>query len=606
MFGGVSFAVARGDCLGIVGRNGEGKTTLFRAIAGQLAPEEGSVQLARGARCAFLEQVPELCAGQTVLAEAETALAGLIAHRTRLADVAARMSDEVDPELLEEYGRLAASFESAGGYAAETRLRQTLFGLGFRDRDLDTPVARLSGGQRVRLALAKLLLSEPDLLLLDEPTNHLDIQGAEWLSQFLKAFRGAVVLVAHDRYFLDQVSTGILELDSGAACHYRGNYSAFVRQKTERQTREAETYARQQAEAAKLKDYIARYMAGNRSTMAKSRLKALSRMVFVPKPRQAPAMKLRLTQAELGGREVARLKGLGKAYPGRVLFSGFMATIFRGDRLGLVGPNGSGKTTLLRLLLGEEVPSEGGAEWGGGVKVGYLPQEDVPFDRPEASVLDTFMEATGTLPAEARSWLARFLFIGEHVLTPVGALSGGERTRLALARLVLSEANTLVLDEPTNHLDLRAREALEEALAGYPGTLIMVTHDRYFLDRLATRLWIFADGGVHDHQGNYSSYRQDLLRRREAPQPPPARAAQGQPQGGRKAERRDLQAVERRIEALEAEKMALESRLAEPDTHRLGQAKGLYARYREVVAETERLYGEWAALHGDEPGGGIR
>jgi ATP-binding cassette subfamily F protein 3 len=620
---GVSLRLAWGDRAGLVGPNGAGKTTLLRLLAGREAPDRGRIAVARGARVGYLEQDPPLPGDRTVREAALEAFAALEQLEARLTALAAALAaGAASPELLREYGELQARFEQAGGYAREHLAEATLAGLGLGPELWPVPVRHLSGGQRVRLALARLLLAEPDLLLCDEPTNHLDAEAVEWLEQRLVRWKGALLVVSHDRYFLDRVCNRILELDAGRLTAYAGGYTAYVRQRTEALARAAEEQARAAQEEERLEAFVQRYRAGNRARQARSRLHRLERLraehapvrtsAWSPTAEGGPGAgpRLRLEPRAATGREVLSVEGLAKAYGPKVLFGPWDAVVERGERVGIVGPNGAGKTTLLRLLAGQEPPDAGGAYWGRGVLVSWLRQDLGGLD-DEATVLDNVLQARPDLgAAEARRLLARFLFRGEAVFRRAGDLSGGERTRLLLCLLSLEQGNVLLCDEPTNHLDVPAREALQEALEAFSGTLLLVSHDRYLLERLCTRIWWLHDGRVDDIRGGYGEYlaRREAWRQAEATrratersEREPARPDRGERRRVAEQRRRaaELQAVEARIRSAEAELAALGERLGRPELYRDGQeAARAVAAYRAAEAALQALYAEWERLVG--------
>jgi ATP-binding cassette subfamily F protein 3 len=619
---GVSFAIARGEKIGLVGRNGTGKTTLLRILAGEEEADGGAIALASGTRVGYLEQNLTFEPATPLLGQIEDVFRPLL----EMEDEVRRLEHEMASagatgpafeRVFARYEKLVADFEARGGYTFRQRARQTLVGLGFLSSELELPFSALSGGQKVRAALARLLLSEPELLLLDEPTNHLDVDATEWLEGYLKTFSGAVLAVSHDRYFMDAVMTRIVALDGGEAQSYPGNYTAFILQREQLRHDADVVYSRQVKEAAKLKYFIQRYQAGQRHRQADGRSKALAKLESSMRRPRATGRNMRLsfTLDEVGGREVFRLFDLGKGYESKTLFAHLTATIFRGERVALVGPNGSGKTTLIRLLLGLEEPDHGRVEWGGGILIGYFSQDLDELDDGR-TVLDEMLETQDLLPAEARNYLGRFLFRGDDAFKIIGDLSGGERNRLILAKLMLSGANVLVLDEPTNHLDTESRAALEQALLEFPGTIVVTSHDRYFLDRLATCVFELGDDGVRRFQGNYTALRLERERARVAATAAGAAsgaaAAPNLPAGGR-AERRATAAgsvgkkptrparrrpdqqpsLEMHIQRLELSKKRLEARLADPETYRTGQGRSVTEEYHHLLAELEEAYRRW-------------
>ncbi|HEY8416799.1 MAG TPA: ABC-F family ATP-binding cassette domain-containing protein, partial [Limnochordales bacterium] len=544
----VNVTVHAGDKIGVVGPNGCGKTTLLGMLAGRLEPDGGRREASRDVTVGYLgqhvgfEPADLRLSVHQFLRKAVEPVEAMAAELAQLAQAMADPAVHADEErlkaVMDRYARVAARFEQAGGYEAGARLRAAAFGLGFREADLERPVATLSGGQRVRLALARLLLEAPDVLLLDEPTNHLDTAATEWLEGFLRQLKQAVVIVSHDRWFLDAVTTRTWDVEGGRVEEYAGAYSRAMELKAERLERRRREYERQQAEIRRIEEFVRRYRAGVKARQARGRAKQLARMERVEAPTSAPqGPRVVWGAAGRSGREVVRLQGVAKRFGERTVLAGVDLVVERGQRIGVIGANGSGKTTLLQMIAGRLAPDEGWIIPGEGVRIGYFAQGHDDLD-PEASVLDHILAVKRLTPEEARRHLARFLFFDDDVLAPVGRLSGGERARVALARLILREPNLLLLDEPTNHLDIAARTALEAALNEYEGTLIAVSHDRYFLDTVCDSLWVVEDGQVRPFDGNYSAYA--AWRQAEAAREVPLTAGKGQgkAQGGGEAVRR--------------------------------------------------------------------
>ena len=512
----VTFQLSAGEKAGLVGANGSGKTTLLRILAGELEPDEGKIVYAPGCRVGYLSQDMIFNPSRTVEEEAWAALGHLKQWEEELRQLEARMGEvaareavlvkpgEKKPEmdsLLRRYAWVMERFEAGGGYQAAARVQTVLAGLGFSRPQLDLPVSKLSGGQKIRLGLAKVLLAGPDLLLLDEPTNHLDLPAIEWLEGFLKSYRGAVLLVSHDRVFLDRVTEEILELEGGTVTLYPGNFSFYEGKRREREEKLRAEWEMQQDEIKRLKGFIARFQAGTRARLAKDRAKKLERLKPVEKPKGARRrMSLHFAPGKSSGRDVLEVNGLTATLGGVTLFANLNLKVQKGERVALVGPNGAGKTTFLKILLGTIQPTAGSFRWGQGVQLGYFSQDLDQLD-PSKTPLQEFLALPGMTPYVARSLLGRFLFGEEEVSRTIGGMSGGERNRLALARLVLSGANVLLLDEPTNHLDIPSRELLEEALLSFPGTVLLVSHDRHLLNRVATRILILAGGALHTDPG---------------------------------------------------------------------------------------------------------
>ncbi|HHY34296.1 MAG TPA: ATP-binding cassette domain-containing protein [Firmicutes bacterium] len=511
LFSGLDFDLAKGQRLAVVGRNGEGKTTLLRILAGELPPDEGSVHLARGASLGYLSQ--DLVESKNaVLDEVILSRKELWELRDKLRELEKRMSSpDVEDGILDQYGRAMARFESLGGYEIEHKAAAILTGLGLPRQAWDIPVSALSGGQKVRVSLAKLLLREPDVLILDEPTNHLDIAGVEWLEEYLQRYPGGVILVSHDRYFMDQLAHKVIEIADGKASLYRGNYSSYLEQKQAALRKQEQDYERQQEFVEKTRAFIQKWKANARRTgQAKSREKVLERLEMVEKPRKEKrTFKAGFDGVSRSGKEVLVLTGLTKSFPQKDLFRDFFCLILRGERVALVGENGCGKTTFLECIQGLR-DHAGEVRWGPNVKVAYFSQ-DLDSLSDENTVLEEIRGLAGT-PEEARDALGRFLFSGDDMEKKVRNLSGGERNRLSLLKLVLSKPNVLLLDEPTNHLDLPSKEALEKALLDFPGTVIFASHDRYFIDQIATRLFVFQNSEIRDFRGNYSAWKQTIAR----------------------------------------------------------------------------------------------
>ncbi len=489
----ISVAIAPGDRIGLIGRNGCGKTTLLKIISGMLTDFKGDVVLAKGRRIGYLSQEPDLERDCTLRQEMLTVFEERLALEDKMLMLAEEMETQEAPHLLQEYARIHEKHERLGGYDYEHQINRVLSGLGFSDQDFNLPVHVLSGGQKSRATLAKLLLEEPDLLLLDEPTNHLDINGIEWLENYLNTeYNGGVLVVSHDRYFLDKIVRKVWELAENKINIYRGNYSKYLELKNTEQLVDRRAFKIQQAFIAQEKEFIERNIAGQRTREAQGRQKKLDRLDRIEKPKtDTRTLKLNFTQSTRGGDDILRCQNVGKQFGDKVLFTGLNFEVYRGDVVGIIGPNGSGKTTLFRMILGQEHPTQGNLWVGPGLRLGYYTQELEGLN-PDNEILDEIWAlCPDQTPFEVRSFLAKFLFSGDDVFKRIGNLSGGEQSRVQLAKLLLEKANVFLLDEPTNHLDIPAREALENALADYPATLFIISHDRFLLNRLATKLLIF-------------------------------------------------------------------------------------------------------------------
>ncbi len=610
---GVSFNLGRGERAGLVGPNGAGKSTLLDIASGAQAPDAGRVALARSSQRVHLTQDPQLPAGETVRSAALAASGRLSELEARVDALGAALaSGDTDPATLAAYGEAQQRFEQAGGYEREHTVEAALRGIGLGPELWGVAVDRLSGGQRMRLALCRAVLQEPDVLLCDEPTNHLDADAIAWLEGRLARWAGALLCVSHDRYFLDRVCTRILALADGQLTDYPGNYSAYVRLRDERAAQALQERERAEAEADRLAAYVERYRAGNRARQARSREHRLERLraeMAPPPATAAQGPKLHLEPRTPTGREVLVVEGLVKGYAGQTLFAPWTATLERGERVGIVGRNGAGKTTLLRILAGQEPADAGESYWGRGVEVSWLRQDLAGLD-DEATVLENVLAAQADLGGpEARHLLARFLFRGDAVFRRAGDLSGGERNRLLLCLLSLEQGNVLLCDEPTNHLDIPSREALEQALEAFSGTLLVVSHDRYLLRRLCTRIWWLDQGLVRDLPGGYAAYEAALAGEAEAAAASrgrseavpagavPAPAAPPRPSAASRRTQEQAAAVEAQIAGREAELAVLGERLADPSLYRVGQdAAAVVRAYDALKAEIDGLYREWERL----------
>ena len=515
VFSDISFRLAHGDRVGLVGPNGVGKTTLLRIAAGLDTADAGNVALARGTRIGFLEQEVLADASGTVEEHARGAAAHLRELEAEMRGLEPRLATG-DQDLLERYADVQHRFDHAGGYDFDATVGRVLAGLGLggmRDREVRT----LSGGERTRLGLARLLLEDPDLLLLDEPTNHLDLAALEWLERFLIEQDETILVSSHDRWFLDRVTSRTLSFERNSVVEYRGGYSSYARQRADRDAATEKAASRQAEDIARTEEFIRRYGAGQRSKEARGRAKKLARVERIEAPERAQQHSWRLEAAHLAGDTVVQTTPLAVGY-GEPLVRTGMLRIARGARIAVVGPNGAGKTTLVRTLVGDLTALEGYVQSAPTARVGFLAQAQLELGGDD-TVLDAMKVASGMNDAEARDHLARFLFRGEDVFTSVGVLSGGERSRLALARLAARQANLLVLDEPTNHLDLVAREQLEAVLSGFEGAILFVSHDRYFIDKLATEIWPIEAGVLKRFEGNWSGLQRLRSSGAELPMP---------------------------------------------------------------------------------------
>ncbi|UCC89405.1 MAG: ABC-F family ATP-binding cassette domain-containing protein [Anaerolineales bacterium] len=625
IFEDVSLQIAHGERTALVGPNGAGKTTLLQILAGLETESSGQIHCAKGLRIGYLPQEATLVSsGETLWELGQSAFAHLQLQAAELRRLEGAMAAALDPaerdQLLARYGQAQDAFELAGGYTYEHRMRQVLSGLGFAEEDYQRPLTQFSGGQQTRARLANLLLDAPDLLLLDEPTNHLDLDAVEWLENYLQAWNGAIVVTAHDRYFLDKVASKVWDLSHGQLQVYRGNYTAYLQQRTARRERQEREFRRQQAFVAKEVDFIRRNIAGQRTKEAQGRRKRLEQLDQVERVREEKRLNLDLLQTDLrSGDLVLATYDLYVGYePSAPLFICPDLEIRRGDRVALIGPNGAGKTTFVKTILKEVKPLAGRVRLGSAVEIGYLAQAHAGLNLNQ-SVLDEVLSASrGThagqdlLVGQARNILGRFLFSGDDVFKPVGALSGGERARVALAKLALRGANFLVLDEPTNHLDIPSQEILQAVLGDFPGTILLVSHDRYFIDALATQVWALEDETLHlsKAEAPISAYNAYLADRQARQLADSAEAdTRSEERAADRASRRDRPKREqvrnqRALAELEAAIESAESRLAElsaaleaaSHAQAVEQLHSLGRDYRATEEDLARLLDRWTAM----------
>jgi ATP-binding cassette, subfamily F, member 3 len=603
----VSFRVGPGERLAVVGRNGEGKTTLLRILAGRLPADGGSVSLPRGATVALHDQRPPLGSSLTLEQYVAEGMAPAQRAEARLAELEARMAaGDHGEEVLADYERAQAALERAGGYAWRSWMERVLRGLGIGEEQMPRPLEGFSGGELTRASLARSLVARPDVLLLDEPTNHLDLDAVEWLERAIADLGATVLFVSHDRWFLESVATGVLELDRGRGRLWPMGYSAFRRERALAMDRQGAEAERQAAEIARLEAFVTRWRAGTKARQAQSRQKRLDRIERPERPRRAAHLAFGFPKAEASGRVVIEVDGLEVAVPGRTLVREAGFTLERGQRLALVGPNGTGKTTLIETLLGRRQPGGGRVSMGHRVVPAYFSQQDGELD-DRRTVVETVLAASDLTQTQARTLLGGFLFSGDAADARVERLSGGERRRLSLVALIARGGNLLVLDEPTNHLDTESREALEAALEAYDGTVLMVSHDRALIDAIATHTLALEDGRAVMRNGGWS----DLLRMRAeaaaAPPAPPAPAPRREPRRRRRlspspdtararrpGDRREVRRLEREIERVETSIASVEAALADPTV--LGDREAVASRgeeHRGLQEELAWLMREW-------------
>ncbi|WP_054258651.1 ABC-F family ATP-binding cassette domain-containing protein [Propionispora sp. 2/2-37] len=606
LFSEVSFELRRGEKAGLIGGNGTGKTTLLRCLLGLEEADSGSVSVPSGETISYVEQEAELGNG-TLYDELCSAYREVLQVQQDMRRLEAQIAAETDKsgqeQLLADYARAQERFEQGGGYEYENRIRRVAFGLGFTDEDLARPLTTFSGGQKTRIFLARALIRQPDFLFLDEPTNHLDIGMVEWLEEYLTGYGGGVLIISHDRYFLDKVVGRIMELENKRLTVYRGNYTEYLEQKAERMAALSNAYEKQQEYIAKTEEYIRRYKAGIKSRQARGRQSQLNRLERIVLPgSEARFDYFAFNPPTECAERVAELLETTAAYGERVILDKISLLIRRGDGVALVGPNGAGKTTLLKLLTGELEASGGRVKLGSRVKLGYFSQEHENLNE-KARVLDEIMLEYGLSEERSRHYLGAFLFCGDDVYKIIGELSGGEKARLAFLKLMLTGANFLVLDEPTNHLDIPAKEAVEEAICAFPGTFLAVSHDRYFLDKVANRVVELEYGQLTEYTGNYSYYREKKAGTVKAvPAVPNGKAEKADPKKQERSKRpqdkeRLMRKLEEEIAGLEVELKVLEVRLNDPASHTdPAVSRELSGQYDAKQAELAAKYEEWMAV----------
>lgn len=579
----VNLRVAKDSHMALIGRNGSGKSTLLKIILNEHQPDSGEVYRAPGLRVGCLTQDPRITPGNTLEEEMKSLFSELhdvMAEEERLRTHLAEMSEEEQMKALDRMNELYVRMGQLEPATLEADISRMLTGLGFSDEDKVRPVEAFSGGWQMRISLAKVLLTGADILLLDEPTNHLDLEACEWLEEFIKAYDGGIIVVSHDRHFLDAVTTETVELELGRLTVWPGNYSKHLELKAEMLEREASAVHRQQKELAKQTAFVERFRASaTKSTQAKSREKQLAKIERVEITQtNNRRMRVKFAVSQVSGRQILSLKKLAKGYS-TPLFEGINAELERGQRIFLLGENGCGKTTLLRLILGLETPDAGEIAWGHNVQTGYFSQNQLDTLDPKREVFETLRdEKPEMLQTELRAILGQFLFTGDQVFKPVEVLSGGEKSKLALAKLLLSGPNILLLDEPTNHMDIPAKEVLEDAFLNYDGSMLCISHDRHFIETLATDIWEIYQGGLIQYHGGYDYYleKRDLFRERhrneKLKKKKPVEAVSTAvvekeltPLKQRQALQKQVDKLEKAIVAVEAEIAAIEADMLKPE-----------------------------------------
>lgn len=615
VFENVSFEVRSGERIGLVGANGAGKTTLLRCLMGQEDYDKGSVSTSPGAVIGYLRQDFNY-ESRTLREEMELAWKDVLYYKDKLAELARKLETSHDEELVAAYGRTEERFEYLGGYDYEATTRKILTGLGFSDADWDRDIHGFSGGQKVRINLAAAFVRHPDFLFLDEPTNHLDMGMLEWLEEYLRSYRGGILMVSHDRYFLDATTTGIIDLENHQTHTYRGNYTQFTKVKALNEEAQERAYEKQQEHIRETEEYIRKYKAGIKAKQARGRQSQLDRLERIEKPIHRQSLHFQFEKPAECAEKVLDVMHVTSSYGDHVIFKDLTMHIKKGESVGLIGPNGAGKSTLLKLIVGDKRADGGFIQIGNRVKPGYYSQE---LDRlnSEYTVLEQIENDFDMGEREARNLLGMFLFRGDDVFKPVSLLSGGERARLTLLMLFLEKPNFLILDEPTNHLDIPTREIMEQALAAFGGTSLIVSHDRYFLDRVTTRILEMENGKLTEYLGNYSYYREkkknleeyerDRMEAESAsssgkslPEKEPAKEKKSE----RKAESKAAPAPRKPVDSRKMDNIEMEIQRQEAMlkmlTVEMNQTpenyESIMAEYNQTKQKLEKLYNKWEEM----------
>ena len=617
IFKDVSFMLDQGEKVGLVGVNGGGKTTLLRCLLAPETVDGGFIKFEPGLRIGYVQQGFQGIGEGTLWQFLVNAGKDILELRQKMAElekqVASAKGDELD-SLLADYARVSNIYEHADGYNYENRIKIVLHGLGFPEDEWDKPAENFSGGQKTRILLAAALIKEPDLLILDEPTNHLDIRMTEWLEGYLRNFKGGVLIVSHDRFFLNNVVGRVLEMEGGHLQNFKGNYDQYLAQKEIQMATMEAAYEAQQEYIARTEAYIRRFKAGIKSKMARGRQSQLNRLERVEGPERIEEFELRLPPAPESAERVLVLEELSVGYGENVLLKDINLVLRKGEKTALLGPNGAGKTTLLKTILGELSPVTGKAKIGNRVKIGYFSQSYERLD-PNQTLLDNFLTEYGYTTEHTRSLLGGMLFHGDDVFKEIGTLSGGQKARLVLLKLVLDGANLLILDEPTNHLDIAAREAVEAALEAFDGTVLVVSHDRYFINEVASRIWEIDNQQVNDYKGNYSFYVEEKVKRAaleatadtgsksdnkvvaKESRPVKAKPEEKQRRYSEQELEKLLAKVELNIREQEAMLKLLEKQLADPANHEdLENSTRLAEEYEKMKKEIDKLMLKWEEL----------
>lgn len=596
---GLSFQIDQGERVGLLGKNGAGKTTFLRILTGVLDYDDGQVMLAPDKALGLISQIPVYPGEYTVEDVLATAFAKLHAMEAEMIALTERMAHSSDSAVLRRYGELSEQFETRGGYDTATELGKVCNGLDIPQEMRRQLFSDLSGGEKTRVNLARLILEDTDILLLDEPTNHLDLHATEWLEEYLSRYKGTVLAISHDRWFLDRVVKRIIEIEHGKAQFYEGNYSFYVVEKERRYQEQLKQYEKEQAKIGQLQEaadklHLWAFMGADKlHKRAFSMEKRIERLRKTDRPTKERQLDVRFGEREFRGDEAIVIKGLGKSFEGRSLFSDVELLAEGGERIALLGDNGTGKSTLIKMIMGEEIPTAGKIRMGPTVKIGYLPQI-IHFPNPERNLVDTMIYDLDCSTQTARNRLAAFKFQGEDVFKKVSALSGGEQSRLRLCMLMDDSINLLILDEPTNHLDISSREWIEEAVEDYEGNLLFVSHDRYFINRFATRVWMLENGGITDFEGTYEEFQ--AARERAKRGTTPAAAAAAEPPKERPKRNGGTKELEKQVGVAEREVSRAEERMYDL-TQEIEAAASNYLKLQELYEQRTAMENEIATLY---------
>lgn len=610
----VTFSINHGCCMGIVGANGAGKSTLFKIIMNYITPDSGNIYIANGMTLGYLPQNTVLESDKTIWDELLQVFSPILEMEKKLRQMELDMAnyDEMDEKqyqkLLSDYSNLQAEFEKSNGYGYESSIKGVLAGLGFKPEEYNQPIKQLSGGQKTRVALGKILLEKPDILLLDEPTNHLDLEATQWLEGYLSDYQGTILMISHDRYFLDKLCDYILEIENTRARLFTGNYSEYKRRKEELIKQNQKKYEIQQKEIARQQEIIQRYRSYNREKSiraAKSREKALSKIERLEKVYTPENIRPSFEIKRQSGREVLNVENVSKSFDGKLLFDNISFSIRRGDRVAIIGPNGCGKSTLLKIILENIEPSSGKIEKGTGVDIGYYDQELTSLHKENTVIDEIWNDFPNLTELEIRNVLAAFLFKGDDVFKTIGNLSGGEKGRVMFVKLMLAKNNFLLLDEPTNHLDMASREQLEDALLEYPGTILVVSHDRYFLNKIVDRILVMQPHGMEEYLGNYDDYiekKKSLAALNESQSKPnitktalkEQRRREREKQKIRRQRQEEIYELELRINELEDKIKDLEEQMCDPSLYDdIDTMLKVQKEYEETKQELDSVYAQW-------------